>query len=60
MEQDAITALTSRLQRRFAEVPPHRVTDLVEHAYHDFDDSRIRQFVPLLVERAVRDELYKL
>jgi hypothetical protein len=60
MEQDAISALTSRLQRRFAEVPPKQVTDMVEHFYHDFDDSRIRQFVPLLVEHAARDELYKI
>jgi len=60
VEQDALIALTSRLQRRFAEVPPQQVTDLVERAYHDFDDSRIRQFVLLLVEHAARDELYTI
>ncbi|MEY9933829.1 hypothetical protein ABH926_008491 [Catenulispora sp. GP43] len=59
MEQDAITALTARLQRIFADAAPQRVADLVEHAYHSFDGSRIRLFIPLLVEHAARDELNK-
>jgi hypothetical protein len=59
-EQDAVAALTVRLQRLFTDVPPQRVADLVERAHHRFDDSRIRQFIPLLVEHAVRDDLKDL
>lgn len=59
-EQDAVAALTVRLQRLFADVPTQRVADLVERAHHRFDDSRIRQFIPLLVEHAVRDDLKDL
>jgi hypothetical protein len=29
----------------------------VQRAYRSFDSSRVRTFVPLLVEHAVRDEL---
>ena len=59
LEQDAITALKTRLRQLFADVPPERVEESVERAHHRFDDSRIRQYVPLLVEHAAREDLSK-
>jgi len=56
-ERELIDEVKKRLVAKFAEVPEGRIMIAVEDAYADFTDSIIRDFVPLLVERRVGDEL---
>jgi len=35
-------------------VPDHVITETVDAAYRRFDQARIREFVPLFVERSCR------
>ena len=57
-EQDAIREVSLRLAATYARsVPRERVDESVQRAYHRFDGSPVRTYVPLLVEHAVRDEL---
>ena len=43
--------------RRFSELPAGRIAIAVEDAHTRFEDSVIRDFIPLLVERRVSQEL---
>ena len=56
-EEDAIRAVATRLTRRFPELRPDEVHQAVYGKYHQFDDSPVRDFVPLLVEQAARRRL---
>jgi len=65
MTEDRGTAESRAMEQvafRLREVFASRVADLeiderVRAAYHRFDGSKVREFVPLLVENAVRREL---
>lgn len=56
-EKVAMDRLMERLMQIFPEVPEDVITRAVEGRYHDFDHSRVRDFVPVLVERTVRQQL---
>ena len=56
-EQAAMAQLRERLSNKFADLPPERVAAAVQRAHAQFDESKIRDFVPLLVERSARAEL---
>jgi hypothetical protein len=56
-EELAIAQVSERLQRRFPTLPPAEIDLTVERHYHQFDQSRIRDFVPIFVERNVREDL---
>lgn len=49
-----------RLVERFTQLPPDRVSAAVLTAHTRFQDSSIRDFIPLLVERRVSAELAAL
>lgn len=51
---ERIRRLESLLVREHDEVPPSLVHEWIERANARFGDARVRDFVPLLVERAVR------
>ena len=51
-ERQHIDVVRARLIHRCQFLDPDRVEDAVEAAHHRFDGCRIRDFVPLLVERA--------
>mgnify|MGYP001029263417 CR=1 FL=1 len=57
LEKDAIDSVTARLAAAFGDLPRDGLEATVQRAYHRFDSSKVRTFVPLLVEHAVRDEL---
>jgi hypothetical protein len=57
LEHAALDMAKDRLRRRFPDVPPERLTATVDGLYHSFDDSRIRTFVPVLVEHEAREAL---
>ena len=53
-EQASFNRIAEQLALAFPDVPTDRVAAAVESEQERFRDSRIRDFVPILVERAVR------
>ena len=56
-EQDAIRHVAARLARQFPDLPAEQVERAVYGNYGNFDDSPVRDFVPVLVEQASRRRL---
>lgn len=56
-EQKALDQIAERLAARFPELPADTITHAVQGRYAEFEGSRIRDFVPVLVERSVRADL---
>lgn len=56
-ERAALDRLIERLVQQFPELSREEITRAVHGRYADFDDSRVRDFVPVLVERAARRDL---
>lgn len=54
-EQRQIDQVVDRLTELFPYVPDHVISDTVDSAHHRFDGARIREFVPLFVERKCRE-----
>ncbi|MGW4339567.1 three-helix bundle dimerization domain-containing protein [Rhodococcus koreensis] len=53
-ENQHIDAVRARVRDRYPEVDPSMVNDLITAVHHRFDGCRVRDFVPLLVERAAK------
>ncbi|HTZ44004.1 MAG TPA: hypothetical protein VMB79_09080 [Jatrophihabitans sp.] len=56
-EATTMAQITERLCVRFPSVEPGEIELLVQLRYDGFAGSRIRDYVPILVERAAGDEL---
>ncbi|MFE5706733.1 hypothetical protein CJ179_30695 [Rhodococcus sp. ACS1] len=56
-ERQHLDAVRAQLVRRYQFLDPQLVDEKVNTAYHRFDGCRIRDFVPLLVERAASRSL---
>ncbi len=56
-EAEAISRITRRLQQQFPELPAEAVEAIVNERYHTFDGRPIREFIPVLVEHAAREDL---
>lgn len=56
-EQAAINNLIERLSKQFPELPADEIRKAVCGEYEGFEASKVRDFVPILVERAARREL---
>lgn len=56
-EQVALTQLEDRLTSVYVGVPPDRIHAAMRSAQARFENSKIRDFVPVLVERRVRADL---
>jgi hypothetical protein len=56
-EEMAIGQVRARLQARFSECTRTDVAGVVNRVAARFTDARIREYIPLLVERISRDEL---
>ena len=56
-EADAIDHLEDHLRDEFSSIVGETVVDVVERRYHDLDDSPIRDYVPVLVENAAKEDL---
>jgi hypothetical protein len=52
--------LTERLDRKWPEVPRHVLDGWVRDAWSRFEHARVQAFVPVLVERVVRDRFGRL
>jgi hypothetical protein len=57
-DRHALATVMARLGTAFPDVPPAELEAFILREYSRFSGSRIRSFVPLLVEHAVRDELH--
>jgi uncharacterized protein (DUF433 family) len=49
--------VVDRLAEKYPEVPRKRIEDIVEQEHRSLDAGRVRDYVPILVEHAVRDRL---
>jgi hypothetical protein len=57
-EQEALRHVTEHLARDYAEAaPPERIEEVVDDKREAYADAPVRDFVPILVERDVREEL---
>ncbi|BDV31888.1 three-helix bundle dimerization domain-containing protein [Microbacterium terricola] len=56
-ESEAIDHVVHRLRERFPDVPEAEVVAAVRAAHASMDDARVRDFVPVLVERAAKTTL---
>jgi hypothetical protein len=56
-EHTPIDAVIQRLTERFPTVPPERVAAVVHEELQQFEDARVTDFVPVLVEHEAHDVL---
>jgi hypothetical protein len=56
-ERRALQEVVDRLAKRFPDVRQETIADLVSDHHRRFDGRPIRSFVPILIERAVQDQL---
>jgi hypothetical protein len=59
-ERVMVKEVERRLADSHTEISAERINSIVEGAYAQFEHSRIRDFVPLFVERRARAELARL
>ena len=59
-EKQIIDQVAGRLAASYQQVEPAQVDCVVLEEYSRFEGKRIRDFVPLFVERHAKDELAKL
>jgi hypothetical protein len=55
-----IAEVQRRLTNKYAHIPAEQVATAIERVYARFEQSKIRDFVPLLVERRTGAELATL
>jgi hypothetical protein len=59
-EWSAIKQLVDRLRDVYPDVPADTVVTVVHQTHAKFDGHRVRDFVPLFVERGAKEELTRL
>ena len=56
-ETRAVTEVSQRLLQSFPDIAPDVINDTVHTSHHQFAESPIRDFVPVLVERIAKTTL---
>ncbi len=56
-ERELIDGVQRRLAEKYAALPVDHVAAVVRHAYAQFQSSRVKDFIPLLVQRRADEEL---
>jgi hypothetical protein len=59
-EQTAIEHVVDRLKLAYPDVSPETIATVVHHNHARFDGRRVRDYVPLFVERDAKRELSQL
>ena len=59
-EQAVLGEVVQRLAGRYPTLPPDAINDVVHDLHARFDGARIREFVPLFVERRAHSALAEL
>ena len=55
----ALRAVVGQLARRFPDQPRSVIEEVVAHEYSLFAESRVRDYIPILVERAAKLRLVR-
>jgi hypothetical protein len=56
-ERAKIDAVERRLAQKYADLPHDDIAAVIQHAYARFNQSTVRDYVPLLVERRANEQL---
>lgn len=56
-EMRALGHVVDRLAEKYPDVPRHHIEGIVEQEHRLLDAGRVRDYVPILVEHAVRERL---
>jgi translation initiation factor 2 alpha subunit (eIF-2alpha) len=56
-EREAIDAVTSRLKKKFPDLPKSSIEQIVEDQYKQMSSARLRDYIPVLVEHAAKQTL---
>lgn len=56
-ERTRVAEVVERLRGRYPTVPADRIVAVVSEAHREFDTARVRDYVPVLVEKRARDVL---
>ena len=56
-EDKAIAEIAGRLQERFPDATPQAIADAVEYGRTSFRDAKVRDFVPVLIEKEAKARL---
>ena len=56
-EQAALNHIADRLATHFPDLPAETIVHAIQASFDHFAGSRIRDFIPVLVERSTRAEL---
>lgn len=59
-ELHAIAQVVDRLAERFPHVTRARIERIVAEVQATLDDSRVRDYIPVLVERTAKDRLRRI
>jgi hypothetical protein len=59
-ERALINDVERRLAEKYKAFPVDHITAVVQHAYAQFESSRVRYFIPLLVQRRADEELEEI
>jgi hypothetical protein len=59
-EETQIGHVADRLAQQYPSLPPVTVNEVVQELHHRFDGARVREFIPLFVERRARTALNEL
>jgi hypothetical protein len=59
-ERALISDVERRLAEKYSALPMDHVTAVVRHAYSQLQSSRVKGFIPLLVQRRADEELGEL
>lgn len=56
-EQKEIADIIARLQQQFPAIPQSEVASVTHEVHHELDGRPIRNYVPVLVEKQVKEQL---
>ncbi|WP_353829261.1 three-helix bundle dimerization domain-containing protein [Agromyces sp. SYSU T0242] len=56
-EQQGVEHVVTRMLQRYPSLAPERVREVVDEEHRRFDGGRVRDFIPVLVERATKKRL---
>jgi hypothetical protein len=59
-ERELINGVERRLAEKYTALPVDQISAVVRHAYAQFQSSRVKDFIPLLVQRRADEELEEL
>ncbi len=59
-DEQVFTEITERLTVRFSEIPSNTIATIIGDTRNMFSDSKIRDFIPLLVERRAARQLMSI